>query len=76
MISETPDYKILRSETHSSEDRRGTIDSTIAKLEKMVKLHMEEGWELVGGICAEHSPELHIYAYCQSMVRRKEAGDS
>jgi hypothetical protein len=74
-MPETPEYKILRSETHSSEDRRGSIDSTIAKLEKMVKLHMAEGWEPVGGICAEHSPEFHIYAYCQSMVRRGDSGE-
>ncbi|MDD5296326.1 MAG: hypothetical protein PHU46_05375 [Rhodocyclaceae bacterium] len=65
------DYKILRAEAHSSDDRRGTTESAIAKLEKLVRTHIAEGWEPVGGICAEHVLDHRVFAYSQAMIRRE-----
>ncbi len=73
-MSEMLDYKILRSEIHSTDDRKGAMESAIAKLEKQVRACLIEGWEPLGGVAAEHMLELHVYAYSQAMVNRRSAG--
>ena len=70
-MSEVLDYTILRAEIHSIDDRKGAMESAIAKLEKLVRAHLAEGWEPLGGVCAEHLLALHVYGYSQAMVKRK-----
>lgn len=47
------------------------MESAIAKLEKLVRAKLAEGWEPLGNVCAEHMLELHVYAWSQAMVNRK-----
>lgn len=70
-MSDTLAYKILRAESHSTDDRKGAMDAAAVKLEKLVLSHLSQGWEPQGGITAEHMLPLHIYAYAQAMVLKE-----
>ena len=75
-MADVLDYKILRVEIHSTDDRKGAMEMAIGKLERQVQSYLAEGWEPLGGVCAEHILAMHIYAYSQSMVLRRASNVS
>ncbi len=70
-MTDVLDYRILRAEIHSTDDRKGAMETAITKLERQVQTLLADGWEPLGGVCAEHILAMHIYAYSQAMVLRK-----